>query len=163
MDSPVGERSGLARSLDPRVIEPPAGRNLAAIVKPELLFQAGIHWLTLIDQRDLADDRNPRAILLPNFCEDLITQCAPHRTNVVEVGQLHTAQVSNPTNKFYKRSQRETFEQEITARHSRNHRSGVLDRRGFGKSEGCKTKPHQDHTAIQRDFIASLASTSRPF
>ena len=95
------------------MIEPPAGRNLAAIVKPELLFQAGIHWLTLIDQRDLAGDRNPRAILLPNFGEYLITQCAPHRTNVVEIGQLHAAQVSNLTNKFYKRSQREIFEQEI--------------------------------------------------
>src|SRR5258708_26828012 len=112
MDYPVGQPSGLARSFDPPVIEPPAGRNLAAIVKPELLFQAGIHWLTLIDQRDLADDRNPRAILLPNFCEYLITQCAPHRTNVVDCSQLHTAQVSNPTNKFYS-SQRETFEQEI--------------------------------------------------
>src|SRR5260221_5820760 len=121
MDYPVGQPGGLARSFDPPVIEPPAGRNLAAVVKPELLFQAGVHWLTLIDQRDLSGDRNPWAILLPNFGEYLVTQCAPHRTNVVKIRQLHAAQVSNLTNKFYKRSQREIFAQEIAARHSRNH------------------------------------------
>src|SRR5260221_630440 len=121
MDYPVGQPGGLARSFDPPVIEPPAGRNLAAVVKPELLCQACVDWLTVIDQRDLSGDRNPWAILLPNFGEYLVTQCAPHRTNVVKIRQLHAAQVSNLTNKFYKRSQREIFAQEIAARHSRNH------------------------------------------
>jgi hypothetical protein len=27
-----------------------------------------------------------------------------------------------------------------------------MERRGFGKSGGCKTKPHQDRTAFQRVF-----------
>ena len=64
---------------------------------------------------------------------------------------------------FNKRTQRQIFEQKDAARHSRNHISGVLDRRGFGKSGGCKTKPRQDHRAFQRVSIASLASRSRPF
>jgi len=126
VDYPVGHPGGLARFFDPPVIEPSARRNLAAIVKPALLFQAGIHRLTFIDQRDLAGDRNPRTILLPNFGEYLITQRAPHRTNIVEIGQLHAAQVSNLTNKFYKRSPREIFEQEI----AENPEEVLLDRNG---------------------------------
>ena len=46
---------------------------------------------------------------------------------------------------------------------SGNQISVVMERRGFGKSGGCKTKPHQDHTAFQRVSIANLDNTSRPF
>jgi hypothetical protein len=54
-------------------------------------------------------------------------------------------------------------EQKETARRSRNQISVVVERRGFGKSGGCKTKPHQNHTASQKVSIANSDSTSRLF
>ena len=88
-DHAVGNPGGKISLFQPSVIEPASGDELAAIVIPEFLFRTGLHWLAPVDQGDFPGDLNAVAKMLGYLCYDLVSQSAPHRTDVKKIGKLH--------------------------------------------------------------------------